>query len=81
MTKELFSKIYDLFTSLIKQEVNGQYVMNASARLIDHCGGYVLELHPQCLLWGDELVLLVALCSRFAVNCEVRMYDGMILIW
>ena len=80
MTKEMFSKFYSLFTSLVKQEVNGEYVMNASAHLIGHCGGYELELHPDCLLWGDEFVLLQGLCSRFGFAFEVYIYDGKIII-
>lgn len=80
MTKEKFSKIYTLFTVLIKQEVNGEYVMGASAHLIGHCGGYELELHPDCLMWGDEFVALQAMCSRFGLACEVYIYEGKIII-
>ena len=80
MTKEMFSKFYSLFTSLIKQEVGGEYVMNASAHLIDYCGGYELEVHPACLMWGDEFVLLQALCTRFALACEVHFWSGSIII-
>lgn len=80
MTKEMFSKIYALFTSLIKQEVCGVYCMNASAHLIGHCGGYELELHPDCLMWGDEFVLLQGVCTRFGLACEVHMYNGTIII-
>lgn len=81
MTKEMFSKFYDIFTSLIKQEVNDQYVMNASCRLVNYCGGYELELHPSCLMWGKELVLLSSLCDRFAISMEVMLCNGTISIY
>lgn len=80
MTKKEFSHFYYFFTSLIKQEVNDQYVMNASCHLVDYCGGYELELHPSCLMWGSELTLLSSLCDRFAVSLEVHLYDGKIII-
>ena len=81
MTKVQFRKFYWLFTSLIKQEVNGHYVMNASCRLIDYCGGYQLELHPSCLMWGSEFVLLSSLCDKLALSMEVTLYDGKISIY
>ena len=80
MTKEEFSNFYNVFTSLIKQEVNGHYSMGASCRLIDFCGGCELELHPSCLMWGSELALLSSLCDRFAVSMEVTLYNGKIII-
>lgn len=80
MTKEMFSKFYSLFTSLIKQEVCGEFVMNASAHLINHCGGYELELHPNCLMWGDEFVLLQGICTRLGLAFEVHIYNGSLII-
>lgn len=80
MTKEVFQKFYNLFTALVKQEVNGQYCLNASAHLIDHCGGYELELHPDCLMWGAEFSLINALCDKFGLAFEVRLYDGRLTI-
>ena len=77
----MFSKFYRLFTSLVKQEVSGHYVMNASARLVDYCGGCVLELHPSCLMWGKEFALLEAICDRFGLSMEVTLYDGKISIY
>lgn len=81
MTKEKFSKVYDLFTTLVKQEVNEQYVMNASCRFIDYCGGYRLDIRPSCLMWGSELALLSALCDRLSISMEVYFDDGRISIY
>lgn len=80
MTRNEFQKFYLLFTQLVKQEVNGEYCMNASAHLIGHCGGYELELHPDCLMWGSEFVLLQGLCDRFRVSLEVHIYNGALII-
>lgn len=81
MTKEKFSKFYDLFTTLNYQEVNEQYVMNASCCFVDYCGGYRLDLRPSCLMWGRELALLSSLCDRFTVSMAVCFYDGRISIY
>lgn len=81
MTKEMFSKFYDLFTSLINQEVNGQYVMNASCHLVDYCGGFELVLNPSCLMWGSELALMSSLCDRLAISMEVSICNGQIRIY
>ena len=80
MTKEKFCEFYPLFQYCIKQIVNGVYVMNASAHLIDYCGGYELELHPECLMWSSEFVMIHALCDKYALSCEVRFYEGSIII-
>ncbi len=81
MTKEAFIQFYDLFTQLVKQDLGGEYVMNASARLVNYCGGYTLELHPHCMMWGDEIVLIQSLCHRFNHNLEVHLQAGLLLIW
>lgn len=80
MTKKEFQKFYLLFTELVKQEVNDEYVMNASAHLVDYCGGCELELHPTCLMWGDEMTLINSLCRRFAFSFEIRLYEGTLII-
>ena len=80
MTKNEFQKFYLLFTKLVKQDVNGEYCMNASAHLVDYCGGYELELHPNCLMWGREFALIESLCNRFAISFEVRMSKGALII-
>ena len=81
MTKQNFIKFYELFTQLVKQGVDGEYYMSASAKLVNYCGGYTLELHPQCLMWGSDFVLLEGLCHRFNLSLEVYMQAGVILIW
>lgn len=81
MTKEVFCEFYPIFQYCVKQEVNGQYVMNASTRLVNFCGGYVLELHPSCLMWGKEIALMEALCDKFCLSMEITLYDGRISIY
>lgn len=78
MTKETFIQFYDVLTSLVKQEVNHEYCMNASCMMVDYCGGYCLVLRPSCLIWGGELAFMSALAERFCVSMRVVIYDGMI---
>ena len=80
MTKQKFSKFYRLFTILVKQEVNNEYVMCASCHFIDHCGGYELQLRPECLMWGSEFALMQALCDRLSLSFEVHMSQGLLTI-
>lgn len=81
MTKEMFVRYYDLFTSIIKQEVNETYCWNASCSFIAYCGGYSLELRPDCLLWGSELAFMQSLAERLCLSMEVALYDGLIKIY
>ena len=81
MTKDLFVQFFDVFTSFIKQEVNGDFCMNASCAFVDFCGGYCLELHPDCLMWGSEFSFMNALAERLCLQMQVRMYDGVILVY
>lgn len=80
MTKEVFIEFYPLFEYCVKQIVSGHYVMGASAHFIDHCGGYELELHPSCLLWSSEFVMIHALCEKYSLACEVYLHEGSIII-
>lgn len=81
MTREAFIKFYDLFTQVIKQEIGGEYCMNASAKFVNYCGGYALELHPHCMMWGNEIALLSELSYRFNHSLEVHLQAGLLLIW
>lgn len=80
MTKKEFQKFYLLFTKLVKQEVCNEYCMNASAHLVDHCGGYELELHPDCLMWGSELALIESLAARFCHTFVCDFRKGQLII-
>lgn len=80
MTKIDFLLFYDRFTEMIKQDVNGDYCMNASAHIIDHCGGYELELHPQCLMWGEEFAFITALADRLGLSFEIHFPEGRLII-
>lgn len=81
MTKEDFCKVYDLFSSLIKQEVSGRYCWNASCALGNDCNQYELVLIPSCMIWGEELSFLSALCERLVVSMAFFPSDGSIRIW
>lgn len=81
MTKEVFCLLYDSFTSLIKQEVNGRYCWNASCAIGDDCTHYELVLHPDCMIWGSELSFLSALCERLVVSIAFFPWNGTIRIW
>lgn len=80
MTKNDFIEFYDIFIKVVKQEVGGEYCMNASAGLVDYCGGYTLELRPDCLMWGSEIAMINSLCDRFGVAFEIHLNRGLLII-
>ena len=80
MTKNEFIKVYKLFAMLVKQEVNGEYCMGASCGLIDHCGGYTLEIRPDCLMWGREIAILHCICERYCLSLQVKFDEGLLRI-
>lgn len=81
MTKDVFSEFYDMFTKLVKQEVAGAYVMNASAGFVNYCGGYELVLRPSCIMWGPEIALLSALCEKYCLSCVINLQLGSINVY
>lgn len=81
MTKETFCTLYDVFTTMIKQEVNDQYVWNASCEMPGESSGYGLILHPECMIWGSEIAFLSSLCERLCVSLAIYPWRSEIRIW
>ena len=81
MTKNDFIEFYDIFIKVVRQEVSGEYCMNASAGFVSYCGGYTLELHPDMLMWGAEISMINALCEKFCHTLEIDLLRGVLTIW
>lgn len=81
MTKNDFIEFYDIFIKVVRQEVCGEYCMNASAGFVNYCGGYTLELRPDMLMWGADISMLHALCEKFCHSLEIDMRQGSLTIW
>ena len=81
MSKNEFVEFYEIFIKVVKQEVNGEYCMNASAGLVDYCGGCTLVLRPDMILWGAEVSMIHALCEKFCHTLEINMQQGSLTIW
>lgn len=81
MTKNEFIEFYEIFIKVVKQEVSGEYCMNASAEFVDYCGGYTLVLCPECIMWGAEISMIHALCEKFCHTLEINMLRGSLAIW
>ena len=80
MTKAEFIKMFWLFERVISSDSEDLLSYAPSAHLIDHCGGYELELHPSRLLWDRELTCLCSLADKLCHSVECRFYDGSIII-
>lgn len=81
MTKLEFSQFYEIFVQVVKQDVGGVYCLNASAELVDYCGGCALVLRPECIMWGAEVSMIHALSEKFCHSFEIDLQRGRFIIW
>lgn len=80
MTKQELNKVFYYVRLLVIRDEEEFISMNPSAHLIDHCGGYELELHPRYLLWEREVSLLALIVERLCFSAEFHFSKGMIII-
>lgn len=80
MTKVEFMKMFHFFKCFISSDSEDLLSYAPSAHLIDHCGGYELELHPSRLMWDKELSCLCSLADKLCHSVEFRFYNGSIII-
>lgn len=80
MTKFEFTKMFCYTRLLVARSEEELIAMQPSAHLIDHCGGYELELHPRLLMWDNEIALLSLIVRRLCLSLECHFSDGSIII-
>lgn len=80
MTKKEFHKVFCYVRLLVARNEEVFISMNPSAHLIDHCGGYELELHPHFLMWEREIALLAMIIERLSFAGEFHFDKGLIII-
>jgi hypothetical protein len=80
MTKYEFNKMFCYTRLLVARSEEIFFDMQPSAHLINHCGGYELELHPKYLMWDKEIALLSLIAERLALSLECHFSDGSIII-
>lgn len=80
MVREEFERIFWLFVDVIASDGDDVVSYAPSAHLIDHCGGYELELRPSRLMWDREIICLSAIADKLCLSLECRFYDGSIII-
>ena len=80
MTKYQFNKMFCYTRLLVARNEEEFIYMQPSAHLIDHCGGYELELHPRFILWDKEIALLSLITDRLCLSLECHFRDGFIII-
>ena len=80
MTKYEFTKMFCYTRLLVVRDESEFIAMQPSARLIDHCGGYELELHPRYLMWDKEISLLSLIADRLCLSLECHFSQGTIII-
>lgn len=80
MTKSQFNKMFCYTRLLVARDDSVFLSMQPSAHLIDHCGGYELELHPRFLMWDKEIALLSLIADRLCLSLECHFSDSSIII-
>lgn len=80
MTKYEFNKMFCYTRLLVTRNESEMIAMQPSAHLIDHCGGYELELHPKLLMWDKEIALLSLIADRLCLSLECHFSSGTIII-
>lgn len=80
MTKEDFEKMFRLFADVVVRDNDELFSYAPSAHLIDHCGGYELELHPSFIMWDNEITCLCSMAVRLCRSVECRFYNGSLII-
>lgn len=80
MTKAKFMKMYILFSNVVSSDRDDLLSYAPSAHLIDHCGGYELELHPSRIIWDKDLVCLCGIADKLCLSVQCEFYNGSIII-
>ena len=80
MTKDGFKLMYRAFADIITRDKDDLFAWVPSAHFIDHCGGYELELHPDNIVWDNEIICLCAMAAKLCHTVECHFYDGSIII-
>lgn len=80
MSKKEFMKVFGLFSYVVADGHDDVLAYTPSAHLIDHCGGYELELHPRSIMWGGEISCLALMVDRMCCSMECRFPEGIIII-
>lgn len=80
MTKLEFNKMFCYTRLLVARSEEKFLSMQPSAHLINHCGGYELELNPKCLMWDQEIALLSLIADRLCLSLECHFSDSSIII-
>lgn len=80
MTKLELCKMFHLFAGVVVRDKEDLFSYAPSAHLIDHCGGYELELHPSRIMWDGEILCLCSMADRMCCSVECHFSDGFIII-
>lgn len=72
--------MFGLFSYVVADGRDDVLSYAPSAHLIDHCGGYELELHPSTIMWENEMVCLCSMADRLCLAVECRFHEGLIII-
>ena len=80
MTREEFERMFKLFVDVIADDSDDVFSYAPSAHLVNHCGGYELELLPSKIMWEGEMICLCSMADRLCLSVECRFYNGSIII-
>ena len=81
MTKSQFITLWARIEPVVTKPVNGQIAIDCDCEFISHCGGYQLNIRPECLLWPNELIFLLSSCELLCCCAACSFDTGTIRIY
>ena len=81
MTKSEFITLWSRIEPVITKPVNGHPAIECDCEFIDHCGGFQLNVRPQCILWPNELMFLLSACDLLWCCAACCFSNGSIRIY
>lgn len=81
MTKSEFITVWARIKPVVTKSVLGAPAIECDCEFINHCGGYQLNVRPQCLLWPNELIFLLSSIDLLCCCAACNFRDGTIRIY
>lgn len=81
MKKSQFTTLWARIEPVVTKPVNGEIAIECDCEFVDYCGGYQLNIRPNCLMWPNELIYLFSACELLCCCTACDFSDGSISIY
>lgn len=81
MTKSDFITLWARIKPVITKHVNGEPAIECDCEFVNYCGGYQLNIRPQCILWPRDLMFIFSNCELLCCSSLCDFNDGSITVY